>query len=148
MMKLSDLIERIKNTCHVVEYNENIEFTRRFEVIHKEKIVKAIRAMTIDDIIRENLNPSRQKNYHFKKVIYSCEVTGQPKFTKQFLYDLHKLIEAHLNLTEFKVDYNVYDYNVYSDADDGVDANVVFSFSQLGDKRPDYFEYFDIEPKQ
>lgn len=47
MIKLSDLIERIKNTCHVVEYNEHIEFTRRFEVIHKEKIVKAIRASLI-----------------------------------------------------------------------------------------------------
>jgi hypothetical protein len=126
----------------VVEYNETIEFTRRFEVIHKEKIVKAIKAMTIDNIIRENLNPSRQKNYHFNKVIYSCEVTGQPKFTKQFLYDLHKLVEAQLKLTEFKVD-----YNVYCDAGDD-DANVVFSFSQLGEKRPDYFEYFDIEPKQ
>lgn len=77
-----------------------------------------------------------------KKVIYSCEVDCQPKFTKQFLYDLHKLIEAQLNLTGFKVYYNVYP--------DGrtTYANVVFSFSQLGEKRPDYFEYFDIEPTQ
>jgi hypothetical protein len=137
MLKLSDLIEQIKNTPHVVEYNENIAFTRNFEVNHKEKIVKAIRAMTIDDIIRENMNPSRQKNYHFNKVIYSCEVTGQPKFTKQFLYDLHKIVEAHLKLTEFKVDYNTY-------CDDGV----AFSFSQIGEKLPDYFEYFEIEQKQ
>jgi hypothetical protein len=142
MMKLSELIEKIKNTSHVVEYNENIAFTRNFESIHKEKIVKAIRAMTIEDIIEENLNLSKLPNYIFNKVIYSCEVECNPKFTKQFLYDIHKLIEAQLNLTEFKVYYNVYP--------DGrtTYAKVVFIFSKLGEKLPDYFEYFEHEQKQ
>ena len=142
MMKLSELIEKIKNTYHVVEYNENIAFTRKFDSIHKEKIVKAIRAMTIEDIIEENLNTSKLPNYIFNKIIYSCEVECHPKFTKQFLYDIHKLIEAQLNLTEFKIYFNVYP--------DGrtTYANVVFKFSQIGEKLPDYFEYFDIEQKQ
>ena len=142
MLKLSELIEKIKNTYHVVEYNENIAFTRNFESIHKEKIVKAIRAITIKDIIEENLNTSKLPNYIFNKVIYSCEVECHPKFTKQFLYDIHKLIEVQLNLTEFKVYYNVYP--------DGrtTYANVVFRFSQIGEKLPDYFEYFKIEQKQ
>lgn len=139
MMKLSDLVDKIKKTPHIVEFETAKQFTREFEKLNKTKMIEAIQTLTLDKIIEAHLNESRGKNYVFKQKIYSCLSYGSPLFTKQFLYDIHKIIESHLKLTEFKVF-----YEVFANLND-IEYNIFFYIMPLGDPKPDYFEYFDFE---
>ena len=135
--KLSDFIAHIKSIPHVVENEAHVAFTHQFENKHKKDIVLNIRTMSRDAIISKHLDKCHSPGYQFQELIYSTSYTNG-NFSKQFLYDIHTMVEAQLNLTDFKIV-----VNKYSDEGDP-ECNVYFYMTELKDDepKPDYFEYF------
>lgn len=143
--KLSDFIKHIKSIPHVVENEADLAFTREFEINHKAAIVSAIKKMSLEQITEAQLNLCHSPRYKFQEQIYSteCVMHYGSQFSKQFLYDIHILVEAQLDLTDFKIDVVKY-------ADDGdPECRVCFYITELNDadKKPDYFEYFKLDTK-
>ncbi len=143
--KLSDFIKQIKSINHVVESERAVSFTREFERDHKSKIVDKILDMNLGRITETNLNKCHFPGYKFKELIYAttCFAPNGPSFTKQFLFDIHIMIEKHLELTDFKIY-----FESYFDFGDP-EVSVHFYLGERGDDEPapDYFEYFKFVKK-
>lgn len=139
--KLSDFIKHIKSIPHVVENEADVAFTREFERNHKDKIVWAIKKMSLEGIKEKNLDLCHLPRYKFQELIYDTVCVMHADFSKQFIYDIHKMVEAQLDLTDFKIDVVKY----YDEGD--AECNINFYMTELNDteKVPDYFEYFKIE---
>lgn len=139
--KLSDFIKHIKSIPHVVENEANVTFTREFERNHKDAIVSAIKKMSLEGIKKKNLNLCHLLKYKFRELIYDTVYVMHADFSKQFIYDIHKMVEAQLDLTDFKIDVMKY----WDEGDP--ECHIYFYITELNetDKNPDYFEYFKMD---